>query len=270
MKDIKIIERIEALFRQAEGTNIPEEALTFTQKAQELLTKYALSELDLASVKAGRMDDHVLTVGIVVNEPQAKRKQELLASIAKVNDIKPVLGNANRRWGNGPIDAGYGAGTARVVSSDKENKNYRIMYLTGFSKDIEATTLLYTSLLIQARGEIKRAQVPSWENKATWVNHFFIGFTQVVRQRLQKSRNDDVAKLKEDASVGGFDLLPVIVERSKRVEAQHEETWKGKLGKARGAYTRSSTSGYSSGRDAGGRSDVGQTRLGGVGALARG
>lgn len=258
------------MFRQAEGTNIPEEALTFTAKAQELLTKYALSELDIASVRAGRLDDHVLTVGVVVNEPHAKRKASLLSSVAGVNDLKVVMGHAHRRYGDGPIDSGYGAGTARTVSSDKESKNYRIVYLTGFSKDIEATTLLYTSLLIQAKGEIKRANVPSWENKATWTSHFLVGFSAVVRQRLQKTRNDDVAKLKEDATAEGFNLLPVIVERAKRVDHAYEETWGGKLGKSRSSYIRSSTSGYSAGRDAGGRSDVGQSRIGGIGALGRG
>jgi len=270
MKDIKIIERIEALFRQAEGTNIPEEALTFTQKAQELLTKYALSELDIASVRAGRMDDHVLTVGVVVNEPHAKRKASLLSSVAGVNDLKVVMGHAGRRYGSGPIEAGYGVGTARTVSSDRESKNYRIVYLTGFSKDIESTTLLYTSLLIQAKGEIKRANIPSWENKATWVSHFFVGFSAVVRQRLQKTRNDDVTKMRAEASLEGVDLLPVIVERAKRVEYAYEEVWSGKLGKSRSSYIRSSTSGYSAGREAGSRSDVGQTRIGGVGALGRG
>ena len=262
--ELKIIKRIEALFRQAEGTDNEEEARVFTAKAQELLTKHALSEFDLDLLGKSRTKDTIQHIAIRVNEPFMNRKSELLSAIASANGVKVVRGNVSKSW--------YAASTyshdIRTVSSDRESKTYRYMYLTGFSLDIESLTLLYTSLLIQAKREIKRGEVESWENKSTWTSHFYLGFTTEVRTRLRAGQQKSKSEVVEEAKAQGFDLLPVLVERTEQVTKSYDEKWGGKLSRSRATgYTHGSTSGYSAGREAGRSTDVGNKRIGGVGAL---
>ncbi len=289
---LRKIEKVEALFRQAESTTIEEERLTFMAKAQELLTKWSLSEYDLQLAGQARVDDHIETVAIEVNDPHCDRKSTLLSQVARANGIKVVRGfrrsrneevrdadgryvltdkgRIAKRRNDGPIDAGYGLGMSRTVSTDKPSVNYRLMYLTGYSKDIESTTLIYTSLLIQAKSEIGRAQINSWENRTTWISHFYLGFASEVGRRLQAGSAASVTEVRQAAAAQGVDLLPVLVERSKRVEESYDEVWGGNLSNGRSSHVRTTTSGYSAGRAAGARSNVGSRSIGGVGAIGTG
>ena len=265
---LKTIEKIEALFKQAENTPFEEEARAFMEKAQELLTKYSLSEYDVRSFGESHSKDSIINVAVILNDPHVKRKMSLFTAIAKVNNVQVVHGNAAHR--NNPNNPAYEGGygfDVRTISSDKPSKNYRPMYCTGFSKDIEATTLLFTSLLIQGKAEVTRAEIPSWVNRSTWVSHCWIGFTSAIGQRLRAGKKTSTAEVVAEQKAQGFDLLPVLVQREKQVQEEYSQKWAGKLRTSRSSYTRSSTGGISAGRDAGNRSDIGNKRLGGVGAL---
>ena len=270
---VKMLERIQAIINKAESTEHAEEAKIFMEKAQELLAKYSLSEYDLkAAGEFGTVKDHVVTLAVIVNEPHANRKQLLLSRVAKANNLKVVTGYVRDKK-SCPIDREeYWTKTIpRVVSTDtSRSQKYRNIYLTGFSKDVDATLLLYTSFLVQIARDIKNTEIPSYENKATYKSHFIYGFAVEVGNRLSSKKKNTEAELVEEYKSAGGNLLPVLVDRREQVVKEYERVWGGNLRTSRGGYTSASTSGYSAGRSAGQRADIGNKRIGGLASLGRG
>ena len=267
----KILERVQNLINKAESTEHEEEAKVFMEKAQELLSKYALSEYDLKAV--GSFDaDTVTTVGIVIFNPHLNQKAELLAKIAKANNCKVVFGRSTRREDkNADFKPDYRTKEVpRLISTEKRSKWCRTMYVTGFSKDIDAVTLLYTSFTVQILRHVKSTKLPSYVNKRDWTSHFILGFASEIGKRLQTSNQKSRNATVEEAKVEGVDLLPVLVEREVKVQECYDAMWKGSLRTVRSGGMRSSTDGYSSGRNAGANADIGQSRIGGVAAIGRG
>jgi hypothetical protein len=270
----KMLERIQGLINKAEQTEFEEEAKVFMEKAQELLSKYSLSEYDLKSVNALGEKDVTVTVAIRCNDPHLTAKCVLISSVATANNCRVVKGNMQQERGDkaefGKRIDYWTKEPARVISVDNMSRKYRNMYITGFSRDIDAVTLLYTSFLIQIANNVRKAEVPSYVSKGTWTAHFIEGFGREVGRRLReanrKSRNDIVTEFKEE----GVDLLPVLVEREAEVNAAYEQTWQGNLGKGRASGHKSSTGGQFAGRQAGASADIGNKRIGGIGQLGRG
>ena len=144
------------------------------------------------------------------------------------------------------------------------------MYLTGFTRDIDATILLYTSFLLQITSETKRAEVPSYVNKGTWTAHFILGFADEVGRRLRAANNKAQHEFVAEAQATGNDMLPVLASRAAQVESAHEMMWSGNLGRARSRSTHSFTGGQAAGRSAASTADIGNKRVGGAAALGRG
>jgi hypothetical protein len=271
-EDVKILERVQALLDKAENTTFEEEAKAFFAKAQELLSKYALSEFDLKNLNAARINDTTETVGVLISEPNPSAKRALINAIARANGVMVVNGTRKRhRTDNNvaPFDT-YTNAPFRIVSSDASHKHFQTVWLSGFSKDIEATLLLYTSMLIQIKSEIKRAEIPAHVNKHTWSSHFIIAFASEIGTRLNKAARETEQTIVKEAADNGSDLLPILVTRKQRVKETYEATWKGNTKSSSASYARTSTTGFAAGRAAGARADIGNKRIGGIGALGTG
>ena len=268
------LSRITALFTQAEDPSAtPEEAKAFMEKAQELLTKYSLSEYDVTEFK-GQTTDTVTTVAIRINDAYCAQKSVLLAIVARANNLQIVYGNMSREYG--PKES-YGTNVdfrtgvlPRKISVETLSKNYRHMYVSGFTKDIEATTLLYTSFLIQINKLTKSPDIPEYISRGTWTRHFILGFASEVGARLMlaKAKAEQEVVNEHKATGGGMDL--VLVSRKEQVKAEHDRVWKGQLKSVSTGMTKTSTSGLSAGRSAGRTADIGNKRNGGVASIGRG
>src|SRR5690606_28975285 len=115
-----VIAKVRALLAKAESTDFPEEAETFSAKAQELITRHAI---DRALVEASAAADAEAPIArrVPVDDPHAQAKVHLLGQIALANRCHAV-------WADG-----YGLAT-----------------LIGFADDVESVELLFASLLVQA------------------------------------------------------------------------------------------------------------------------
>jgi len=266
----KMLEKVRALMDKAEATNFAEEAELFMNKAQELLTRYALDEAMLDLVDKTRLNrDKIVTIIMRVGDPHAKARLQLLSAIGKSNDVKIVFGGYGK-WAH--LDAEEMKVDSVLFADEKDKKrtkNGAIAYLTGFSRDIDATVLLFTSLMIQSTREFAKVEVPSYENKYTYYRHFILAFSSAVRTRLIKAKREAVKVAEADAQEKNETLLPVLVEREKQVQQEYERRWAGRLGKTRAThvdYGRGGHAGYA----AGNRADVGNVRVGAGGRKALG
>lgn len=127
MRDDKLLTRISALLRQAEGTDNPHEAETFMQAAQRLATA---SSIDLAVARAhdpaGRTQTTPVSRQIAIGEAGKrglKTYVQLFVAIARANDV-----------------------TVDVAG----NSTFVLAY--GFGSDIDTCETLYTSLVVQMVG----------------------------------------------------------------------------------------------------------------------
>ena len=264
----KMIERIQALINKAESTDFAEEAKTYMEKAQALLAKYALSDLDLKY--AGDPQDTIKTVDVLVSDPNAPAKMRLLNYVAKVNGVKVVDGGKRRRADKNVDPTTCHHDELRVISTDSRSVHYMLVYLTGFEKDIDATVMLYTSFLLQIQREVKRENIPSYVNKHTFNSHFTHGFASAIYSRLNKAKRDADTEFVAEAKAEGRDMLPVLASRKEQVDKAFEQMYGGTLRRGRAGAMSGSTGGYSSGVAAGQRADVGNPRVGGRAALGSG
>ncbi len=124
MRDDKLLTRISALLRQAEGTDNPHEAETFMQAAQRLATA---ASIDLAVAR-----DH---------DPAAKQRTTPLSR-------QIAIGEAGKRGLKTYVQLFAAIARANDVTVDVAgNSTYVLAY--GFESDIDACEALYTSLVVQ-------------------------------------------------------------------------------------------------------------------------
>ena len=268
----KMLERIQALILKAESTEHAEEAELFMAKAQELLTKYSLSELDLMGLDAKNVKDTIVTVPVLISEPCAPAKIQLIGAISRSNNCKIVKGHYRKRKNNADVPSDWKTGEShRIITVDNRSVNYRTAWVTGFSRDVDAVTMLYTSMITQIHATIGRQGIPNYVNKGTYTSHFIQGFATAVRSRLSKAYKISEEELINEQREAGNDILPAIISRKKAVEEAQEMFWQGQLSTSRGGgYNRASTGGFGAGADAGRNANIGQKGVGGIGALGRG
>jgi Protein of unknown function (DUF2786) len=187
--DPKMLGRVRALLAKAESTEFPEEADSFTEKAQELMTRYSI---DVAMVAA--------TSGAAVGGPEGRRihldppyidaKASLVHAVASANRCRSVLLS----------ELGF-------------------ITVFGFSTDLAVVDVLFTSLLAQATTAmvvagrvVNRAGV---SRTRSFRQSFLISFAHRIGERLQEAAS---ASTKEAEVAFGGSLLPVLAQREADVD----------------------------------------------------
>lgn len=193
--DAKALKLIRALLAKAEATTFEAEADAFTEKAQEMMTRYSIDAAVLASAAAGsRTAAGVESRRVHIDNPYAEEKAGFLSAIASVNGVRSI-------W------LPY-AGFCTVM---------------GFPVDLQLTDLLFTSLLVQATrasaaataGD-RRLSTPSFRRA------FLVAFADRIAERLEAARRHVAA---EAAQEYGESLLPVLASREAAVEAAYAEAF---------------------------------------------
>ncbi|SDO39265.1 Protein of unknown function [Nakamurella panacisegetis] len=190
--DPKKLVTIRALLAKAEASGFAEEAETFTAKAQDLMTRYAIDEVLLADPGDGL---EIRSRRVHVDNPYAATKAQLLAAVGRVNHVRAI-------WNDQ-------FGTATVV---------------GLPVDLDLSEMLFTSLLVQAtksmteassvaRGGHRPDRAPSFRRA------FLLAYAQRIGERLSEAEH--TAQSQESATRGA-DLLPVLARRTAAVEREFE------------------------------------------------
>jgi hypothetical protein len=237
---------VRKLLAKAERAATPEEAASYTDKAVQLSARHGIDAALLAAADPDH--DRPRTQRIAVHDPYSASKARLLAWTATALGCRAVLHQAR----------GGRVGAVSVV---------------GFTADRERVELLYTSLLLQATGQLTRERPPAGESVAAFRRAWLHGFAVQVHRRLVEAERA-AAQAGSDAESGsapgggsaaepGTSTALALAERTARVEAAFADAFPAPE-RARGRSL--SGSGYGSGAAAGERADLGGT---GLGAAAR-
>ena len=211
-----ILERVRALLAKAESTEHESEAMAFTAKAQELMTKHAIEQAMIDQAEAAESSPGMIR--IPVDAPYADAKALLLQTIAEHTRCRSLF-------------------LAELSLS----------HVIGYSDDLEAVELLFTSLLVQAQRGLAEASAAAPAGARTrsqaFRSAFLLGFTGRIGERLEEVRR--VAYAGADAK--GF--LPVLRSRDARIDEFVADRFKATTSeRVRGGYDQA---GYASGRMAG-------------------
>ena len=187
--DQRMLDRVRALLAKAESTDFPEEAETYTAKAQQLMARYSIDHALLAAGVGG--GDKPTTRRIGIDNPYEAPKSLLLQVVAEANRCRTV-------W----------------------CKRFGFTTVVGFPADLDSTELLFTSLLVQAT----RAMTPlnprpdryGRNNIRSFRQSFLTAYALRIGERLSATTEEVGREMAE--SFGGHNLLPVLAARSDAVD----------------------------------------------------
>ncbi len=189
----KVLKTIRGLLAKAESSTFDAEAETFSAKAQEMMTRYAIDTAVFESGEGEMSNARVVTRRIVVDNPYTDAKMHLVASVARSNG-------------------------ARTVWLTKLG----LISLTGMPVDLDLCELLYTSLLVQSARAMEHAGTDARTRSRGFRRAFLLGYACRIGERLAeaKSRADRSA----DESYGGA-LVPILAERDEAVSLAFREPY---------------------------------------------
>ncbi|MFD4368389.1 DUF2786 domain-containing protein [Rhodococcus sp. NPDC058521] len=192
--DGKIGNKIRGLLAKAEATDFAEEAETFTAKAQELMTRYAIDTALLTS-RAGTGPAAVASRRVHLENPYVKEKVHLLTEIGEPNRV-------------------------RTVWFDK----VAIATVVGTPVDLQQVDLLFTSLLVQATRAMQFADAAgrSGSRTTSFRKGFLAGFAGRIGQRLREADTRATVEAADAARIDVDDLLPILASTSEAVDAEFE------------------------------------------------
>jgi hypothetical protein len=141
--------------------------------------------------------------------------------------------------------------------------------LIGFVEDIERVEMLYTSLLIQAFGEMEKVDpdeaIPAYRwltpaqkrsERAAYNRSWLQGYSIIVGERLEEAQRQAAQEYETQT---GKSTAMVVVGRKDRVDLAYKEAFP----HARSTTRNLSGQGSKAGKEAGRRADIGNTRVGG-------
>lgn len=216
-------------------------------KAQQMIAEHAITE---AMLSTRRNDNTKPEARVVkVHPPYAADKAGLLGSVGTRNRTRAVI--TKRAQGKEPME----------------------VTLVGFSDDLDATEMMFTSLLMQMVNEMLAhpfevrtvgGYVVPGGSKETQRRNYMAGYVNRVGERLDEASRaaEQTVQQTETSSVA-----LVLLDRKTQVAAAYHEMF------PNASRMRRSTIGdqnaYAAGRSAGSRADLGQQRVAPRRALPR-
>ncbi|MDA8398790.1 MAG: DUF2786 domain-containing protein [Actinomycetota bacterium] len=198
----RLLARVRALLAKAESSEFPEEADALMAKAQQLMTGHcldrALLENDGGDSGEGSQVD---ARRCWLDDPYIEAKGFLLHVVAKANRCKAVLSTS--------------IGFVTIV---------------GHPDDLDASELLFTSLLVQATRRMTAAPADpahsSRSRRPAYRRSFLVAYATRIGTRLDEANSSATAQA---AAANGRDLLPVLAQRDDDVDHAVHKLF-GKLG----------------------------------------
>lgn len=211
-----VIGKVRNLLAKAESTEFDAEAIAFTAKAHELMTRHAIDAAALGGRHRGAGDEPV-AARVFVDAPYADGKSLLLQIVAAETRCRSVF------------HAGLDMST-----------------IVGFEDDVAAVQLLFTSLLVQAQASLNaaaRSAPPGTRTRSqSFRSAFYLAYAQRIGERLEESQR---ATTEAAAAELGKSFLPVLASRERDVDDVFEERFGSLVGsRVRGGYD---TAGWASG-----------------------
>jgi hypothetical protein len=226
--DGRQLDRVRALLAKAESTTFPEEAESYTGKAQELMTRYNIDHALLSA--AGTGPDNPVGRRIGVDNPYEAPKVLLVDAVSAANRCRSVWSNV--------------LGFVTVL---------------GFPSDIDTVELLYTSLLVQGTAAMVRAgsqrDASGRSTTRSFRQSFLTAYAGRIGERLREATRHVTEEAARDMAgqAGSAALLPVLASREARVGELAGELFPNLVGRQVAATNRH---GWASGRAAADRAHL--------------
>jgi hypothetical protein len=189
--DERLLTRIRGLLSKAESSDFAEEADAFMTKAQELMTRYCIDRTMVEADTEGDGASPAEARRVWLEDPYLEAKSLLLANVARANRCRSV------------VDPILGFCT-----------------LVGHPADLDATDLLFTSLLVQAMRRItalgsdptsgRRSRKPSYRSS------ILVAYAGRIGARLSEA--SEAVTMVADTALGNR-LLPVLAYREEMLDA---------------------------------------------------
>ena len=190
-----LLERVRALLAKAESTTFDAEAEAFTAKAQELMTRHRVDRA-LLDASADRSDGPIGR-RIGTEDPYADAKASLLGVVADANGCRAV-------W----------------------SKEFSFATVFGFPDELDSVEELFTSLLVQATGALRREGSKfdsSGRSRTTrFRRSFLVAFAIRIGERLRATVEETVAAASAEM---GTALVPVLAKRADEARAAAEDAF---------------------------------------------
>ena len=197
--DDPVLAKVRALLAQAESTTFEAEAETFMAKAQELIARHAIDTALLWS-KTARTTKPV-TIRIPIDDPYADQKSMLLHVVAESSRCRAII-----------------------------HGDLGLMSVVGFSSDVAACEMLYTSLLVQSQTAMQAEAANAPPGARVRGRAFRSSFLQAYANRIGKRLAEINAAVRETVEseraalpAAEPSLLPVLVERTEAIDAEVDE-----------------------------------------------
>jgi len=152
----------------------------------------------------------------------------------------------------------YNIGVAfGVVSVRSEGK----MVMVGYQDDVEKVAMLYNLLLIQLHNGLATVEKPSYVHGKTFNASWVTGFVYEVSKRVKEAAERAKKDVRNSASGSGMDL----VLRDRHTAVTHALASRfPNLKYSSSSISVSSAAGYTAGKSAGQRADIGNARISGA------
>ncbi len=184
-----LLGRIRNMLAKAESTTFEAEALAFTAKAQELMTRHAI---DAALVQSGAPNRHEQPTALrfPIEAPYVEAKAQLLHTVAQAGRCRAVL-----------------------------HVSLAMCTVVGFSSDLASVELLFTSLLVQAQTAMddaaQAAHAGTRARTKAFRSAFLVSYTSRIDERLRQINAAVFAEVEADQGAG---FLPVLRSRAEAVD----------------------------------------------------
>jgi hypothetical protein len=224
---------VRKLLAKAERAATAEEAEIYTAKAVELMARHGIDSALLAAAEPGR--DEIGALRVAMSDPYSAGKARLLGWTAAALGCRWVL-------------HGVWAGKVAAVT------------VFGHASDRERVELLYTSLQLQATGQLVRVR-PPWpgESVAAYRRSWLEGFAEQVHRRLlaaeQRAATAHPGTAAPPGTPGAGGVALVLADRREHVDRAFAAAFP-RLGTARRRLL--SGTGHAAGAQAGERADLGR------------
>lgn len=251
-RELKWAERVEHMLRLAENAGTPEEAQTFTDRAQAAMQEHMITEELLAKVRGEQLPDFITEEEISYTGIFQTALMGVGSAVAQENNLKTLQ------------------------QSMKDTKPTRtVLYLIGFKSDIDRVHLLNASIQIQ----LQRALAAWWATQDTsWMGkmqqfkarrEFMLGFAQGVTVKLRAARHASEQAAQEaevkrtgDVEAATMSVQLVVQTRQEQVNEWYDRTYGETTRKITRRYQSGGYTARNAGMSAGRQADTGQPTLG--------
>jgi uncharacterized protein DUF2786 len=197
--DEKMLSRVRALLAKAESSSFPEEAEALSAKAQELMTRHAVDRVLVEADTSAPAQ--VSTRRIWLDAPYLDAKSLLINVVSKANRCRAAF---HPTWG--------------------------FMSVLGDENDLESVELLTTSLLVQATKAMlsggSQTTRGGQSRTRSYRQSFLVAYATRIGERLEQANAATIAEVPDSSR-----LLPVLVSRQQKVDAEFEVRYPQAVGK---------------------------------------